>query len=64
MGMITEANILTQAKKGQGETNKRLEALIEEQRRTNELLGQLLAVLTRPTQPGYPAQPGQWAPGR
>jgi len=32
------ADGVRQAKKGQGETNDRLEALIAEQRRTNELL--------------------------
>ena len=41
MGMMTTAKVgeaVHQAKKGQGETNDRLEALIAEQRRTNELL--------------------------
>ncbi len=46
MGIGTESQILTQAKKGQGETNERLERLIAEQKRTNDLLSQLLTALT------------------
>ncbi len=41
MGIVTTTKVadgVRQAKKGQGETNDRLEALIVEQRRTNELL--------------------------
>jgi hypothetical protein len=38
MGMMTEAQVLTQLKKAQGETNERLDRLIAEQHRTNELL--------------------------
>lgn len=45
MAMLDQA-ILQQAKKAQGETNQRLETLITEQQRTNELLGQLLTLLT------------------
>ena len=42
MGIGTESAILTQAKKAQGETNDRLDALLAEQRRTNELLESLV----------------------
>jgi hypothetical protein len=45
MGMLTESNILQQAKKGQGETNERLALLLAEQKRTNELLAELIRVL-------------------
>jgi len=38
MGIAMENNLLTQAKKAQGETNQRLDALLVEQKRTNELL--------------------------
>ncbi len=41
VGIVTTTKVadgVRQAKKGQGETNDRLEALIAEQRRTNELL--------------------------
>ncbi|MFE2850613.1 hypothetical protein ACFXJO_05695 [Streptomyces lavendulae] len=47
MGMLDQA-ALQQAKKGQGETNDRLDALIAEQRRTNELLAQLIGLLSPP----------------
>lgn len=59
MAMLDQA-ALQQAKKGQGETNQRidatnqrLDALIREQQQTNYLLGQLVQVLTaqRPQQP-------------
>jgi len=43
---MTETQVLTQLKKGQGEENQRLDALLAEQRRTNELLEQLVRVLT------------------
>jgi hypothetical protein len=46
MALGTESNILIQTKKGQGETNERLDALVAEVRKTNELLGQLVAALT------------------
>lgn len=74
---LAETNILVQAKKGQGETNQRLEALLAEQRQTNALiaqtntlLGQLVAVLSQPArmpqqpmqpQPVRSAPPGPWA---
>jgi hypothetical protein len=45
VGAITETNMLTQLKRGQGETNVRLDALIAEQKRTNELLDRLGAML-------------------
>ncbi len=44
MGVI-ETGILNQAKKGQAETNERLDALIAEQKRTNELLDRLDALI-------------------
>jgi hypothetical protein len=62
MGFVTEAKILKQDKKAQSETNGRLDALIAEQQRTNELLTHLLHVLAPqaaqqpPTQWGPPAQ--------
>ncbi len=40
--MSIENAILVQMKKAQGETNDRIEKLISEQKRTNELLGELL----------------------
>jgi hypothetical protein len=42
---IHDRGIVQQAKKGQGETNQRLDALIAEQRRTNELLHAILTTL-------------------
>jgi hypothetical protein len=47
MGVGTESALLTQAKKAQGETNERLDALVAEQRRTNELLERLAGALER-----------------
>jgi hypothetical protein len=49
MGMITESNILNQLKKAQGETNDRLERLIAEHERTNQLLEWLGQVLQAST---------------
>jgi len=43
MGFAAESGILNQAKKGQGETNDRLEQLIELQKVTNNLLSRILA---------------------
>lgn len=46
MAMIGEKNIHDQLKKGQGETNERLDKLIAAQERTNQLLewvGQLVS---------------------
>jgi len=43
MGIGTESGILNQAKKGQGETNDRLDQLIELQKVTNNLLSRILA---------------------
>ncbi len=46
MGTIAEKNIHDQLKKGQGETNDRLDKLIAAQERTNQLLewvGQLVS---------------------
>jgi hypothetical protein len=45
MGFMAESEILRQAKKGQGETNQRLDALLAEQQRTNQLLAQLVQLL-------------------
>jgi hypothetical protein len=42
MGLVKENEILSQAKKGQGETNVRLDAILAELKRTNELLAQLV----------------------
>ena len=42
MGMMSEAQIVNQLKKSQGETNQRLDQLIAEQRRTIELLDSLI----------------------
>jgi hypothetical protein len=47
MGSITDSNILSQAKKGQGETNQRLEAIAAKLDQTNELLAQLVASLSQ-----------------
>ncbi|HEX6394020.1 MAG TPA: hypothetical protein VFZ97_11295 [Acidimicrobiales bacterium] len=46
MGIGTESQILNQAKKGQGETNDRLDALLAELKRTNDLLTQVHSALT------------------
>jgi hypothetical protein len=46
MGIVKENEILSQAKKGQGETNQRLDELLAELRRTNELLGQVLQAVS------------------
>lgn len=42
MGMITESGILKEQRRAREDTNARLDALIVEQRRTNELLAALL----------------------
>ncbi len=62
MGLIAETNIFNQLKKGQGETNQRLDDLIAAQHETNRLLSALLSVL----QSQVPAAPQQWGrpPGR
>ena len=46
MGIGTESQILNQAKKGQGETNDRLDALLAEMKQTNVLLAELLSALS------------------
>lgn len=46
MGMNMENAILIQSKKGQGETNRRLDVLLQAQLRTNALLAQLVSALT------------------
>lgn len=45
MGIGTESATLNQLKKAQGETNDRLDALVAQQRRTNELLEWLGALI-------------------
>jgi hypothetical protein len=47
MGMLTESNILNQLKKAQGETNDRLDVLIREQQRTNQLIEWLGGLLPK-----------------
>jgi hypothetical protein len=42
---VKESEILIRAKTGQGEMNQRLDALVEEQRKTNQLLTDLLQAL-------------------
>jgi hypothetical protein len=51
MGALTEGQIVTQLKKAQGETNERLDAILAEQRRTNQLLAQLAGVEVAPPSP-------------
>lgn len=48
MGAGTEAAMLNQLKKAQGETNERLDQLLAEQRRTNQLLEWLGGILQGP----------------
>lgn len=45
MGIGTDSAMLVQLKKGQGETNERLERLLAEQQRTNQLLASLVEAL-------------------
>jgi hypothetical protein len=61
MGVMDAAS-LRQAKKAQGETNNHLDALLAEQRRTNELLAQLVQLLSaRPAPSAPPARgPVSW----
>ncbi len=49
MGIGAESAILNQSKKAQGETNERLDALLTEQRRTNELLVELTSAIREAT---------------
>lgn len=49
MGMGMESALLIQVKKAQGETNSRLDALLREQIRTNDLLARLVGDLTGTT---------------
>jgi len=42
MGLGTDSAILVQLKKAQGETNERLERLLAEQQKTNQLLASLI----------------------
>lgn len=53
MATFDQGLLLQQAKKGQADTNGRLEALIAEQRRTNELLAHLISLLTPQTAPQH-----------
>ena len=49
MGIGTDSAMLVQLKKAQGETNERLERLLAEQQRTNQLLASLIeAVQSQP----------------
>ncbi|MEE4546765.1 hypothetical protein V2S66_32975 [Streptomyces sp. V4-01] len=59
VGMVADNAILQQAKKAQGETNVRLDALLAEQQKTNALLGQLVQLLAAQQQ-GRPPVPQQW----
>lgn len=45
MGLGTDSAMLNQMKKAQGETNDRLERLLTEQQRTNQLLTSLIEAL-------------------
>jgi len=45
MGIGTESQILSQAKKGQGETNNRLDAILAEMAKQTELLQHILRAL-------------------
>lgn len=56
MGMMTEGQIRDQLKKGQGETNQRLDALLLEQQKTNALLSQVVALLSAAQLPGGAAR--------
>jgi uncharacterized protein YwgA len=47
MRPLIETNFLTQSNKGQEETNQRLDAILAEQKRTNDLLSQLLGAASR-----------------
>jgi uncharacterized protein YwgA len=46
MRPFIETNFLTQSTKDLEETNERLDAILAEQKRTNELLSQLAATLS------------------
>jgi hypothetical protein len=48
MGLMAETNMLNQMKKGQAETTQRLDAVLEELKRTNHLLAQLTRILAAP----------------
>jgi hypothetical protein len=52
MGIGTESAMLTQLKKAQGETNDRLDALLRETVRTNDLLSQVVSGLSGVFTPG------------
>lgn len=45
MGLGTDSAMLVQLKKAQGETNDRLERLLSEQQRTNQLLASLIEAM-------------------
>jgi tRNA A22 N-methylase len=51
MGMGTEAMIVNQLKKAQGETNQRLDHLIATQQHTNELRAWLTTAITERLSP-------------
>lgn len=48
MGIGTDSAILNQAKKGQGETNDRLERIAKALEKNNELLEQFLRAISTP----------------
>lgn len=58
MGML-DGTALRQAKKAQGETNQRLDALLAEQQKTNALLAQLVQQLAS-TQAAPARGPVSW----
>jgi septal ring factor EnvC (AmiA/AmiB activator) len=45
MGLGTDSAILNQLRKAQGETNDRLDQLLAEQQRTNQLLATLIEAM-------------------
>jgi hypothetical protein len=45
MGLGTDSAMLVQMKKAQGETNDRLERLLAEQQRTNQLLASVIEAM-------------------
>ncbi|MFE9372259.1 hypothetical protein ACFYM2_21165 [Streptomyces sp. NPDC006711] len=63
MGMLDQA-VLQQLKKAQGETNTRLDALLAEQQRTNELLARLVALQSAHGAMPAPAMPTTTTWGR
>jgi hypothetical protein len=58
VGTFMESAIVNQLKKGQGETNRHLDALLAEQRRTNEWLARIASLMEAQMQMGGGGQ--QW----